>query len=133
MNDIRTPTKPGARQVAARQGSLATKPEDKLGTLVPERRYARGQIIEVSMQHQRPIKEMEKVSFPRSGTARALPIARPLLTEDMKASASKFRAEADLAEQIARSATDLEKRKVYDGLADHFRQLADAIVAGRTA
>jgi hypothetical protein len=85
------------------------------------------------MQHQRQIKEMEKASFPRPGTARALPIGRPLPKEDMKASASKFRAEADLAEQIARSATDLEKRKVYDGLADHFRQLADAIVAGRTA
>ena len=47
--------------------------------------------------------------------------------EDMKASAKKLRAEADFAEQIARSATDVEKRKLYERLAVHFRQLADEI------
>jgi hypothetical protein len=47
----------------------------------------------------------------------------------MKASANKFRAEADFADQIVRSATDPEGRS---GLAAHFRQLADAIVAKRT-
>ena len=45
----------------------------------------------------------------------------------MKASAEKLRAEADYAEQIARSATDVQKRKLYERLAVHFRQLADDI------
>lgn len=83
------------------------------------------------MQHQRPINEVEKVSFPPR-TVRVLPIGAALLTEDMKASANRFRAEADLADQIARSATDPGKSIVYEGLADHFRKLADAIVSGRT-
>ena len=55
--------------------------------------------------------------------------------EDMKASAKKLRAEADHAEQIARSATDVEKRKLYEGLAAHFRQLAgeiEKVIADRT-
>lgn len=47
--------------------------------------------------------------------------------EDMKASAVKMRAEADYAEQIARSATDLRKRELYERLATHFRQLAGEI------
>jgi hypothetical protein len=47
--------------------------------------------------------------------------------EDMKASAEKMRAEADYAEQIARSATDLKKRELYERLAAHFRQLAGEI------
>jgi hypothetical protein len=47
--------------------------------------------------------------------------------EDMKTSASKLRAEADYAEQIARSATDHQKRELYERLAAHFRQLADEI------
>jgi hypothetical protein len=47
--------------------------------------------------------------------------------QDMKASAEKLRAEAGNAEQIARSATDLQKRELYDRLAVHFRQLADEI------
>jgi hypothetical protein len=47
--------------------------------------------------------------------------------EDMKASAEKMRAEADYAEQIARSATDLRKRELYERLAAHFRQLAGEI------
>ncbi|MGO4513307.1 hypothetical protein AB4Z51_40670 [Bradyrhizobium sp. 2TAF36] len=47
--------------------------------------------------------------------------------EDMKASAEKMRAEANYAEQIARSATDLQKRELYERLAAHFRQLADEI------
>ena len=47
--------------------------------------------------------------------------------EDMKASVAKLRLEADYAEQIARSATDVEKRKLYVRLAVHFRQLADEI------
>jgi hypothetical protein len=47
--------------------------------------------------------------------------------EDMKASAEKLRAEADYAEQIARSATDVQKRKLYERLAVHFRELADEI------
>jgi hypothetical protein len=45
----------------------------------------------------------------------------------MKASASKLRAEADYAEQIARSATDHQKRELYERLAAQFRQLADEI------
>jgi hypothetical protein len=47
--------------------------------------------------------------------------------KDMKASAEKLRAEADYAEQIARSATDLQKRELYERLAAHFRQLAGEI------
>jgi hypothetical protein len=47
--------------------------------------------------------------------------------EDMKASAEKLRAEATFAEQIARSATDEDKRKLYERLAVHFRELADEI------
>ncbi len=47
--------------------------------------------------------------------------------EDMKASAEKMRAEADYAEQIARSATDLQKRELYERLAAHFRVLAGEI------
>ena len=46
---------------------------------------------------------------------------------DMKASAEKLRAEADYAEQIARSATDSQKRELYERLAAHFRQLASEI------
>jgi hypothetical protein len=55
--------------------------------------------------------------------------------EDMKASADKLRAEAAFAEQIARSATDVEKRKLYERLAVHFRQLAadiEKVMADRT-
>jgi len=47
--------------------------------------------------------------------------------QDRKASAEKLRAEADNAEQIARSATDLRKRQLYERLAVHFRQLAGEI------
>jgi len=47
--------------------------------------------------------------------------------QDMKASADKLRAEADFAEQIARSATDRQKRELYEHLAAHFRQLAGEI------
>ncbi len=47
--------------------------------------------------------------------------------KDMKASAEKMRAEADYAELIARSATDLQKRELYERLAAHFRQLASEI------
>jgi hypothetical protein len=47
--------------------------------------------------------------------------------QDMKASAEKLRSEASNAEQIARSATDLQKRELYERLAVHFRQLADEI------
>jgi hypothetical protein len=47
--------------------------------------------------------------------------------QDMKASAEKLRAEADYAEQIARSATDGQKRELYERLAVHFRQLAGDI------
>jgi hypothetical protein len=47
--------------------------------------------------------------------------------EDMKASAKKMRVEADYAEQIARSATDPQKRELYERLAAHFRQLAREI------
>jgi hypothetical protein len=47
--------------------------------------------------------------------------------EDMKASAEKLRAEADYAEQIARSATAEQKREHYERLAVHFRQLASDI------
>jgi len=49
---------------------------------------------------------------------------------------AKLRLEADYAEQIARSATDVEKRKLYERLAVHFRQLADEIekvMADRTS
>lgn len=45
--------------------------------------------------------------------------------QDMKASAEKLRAEADYAEQIARSATAVQKRDLYERLAVHFRKLAD--------
>jgi hypothetical protein len=47
--------------------------------------------------------------------------------QDMKASAEKLRVEADFAEQIARSATDRQKRELYERLAAHFRQLAGDI------
>jgi hypothetical protein len=47
--------------------------------------------------------------------------------QDMKASAEKLRAEADNAEQIARSATAVQKRELYERLAVHFRQLASDI------
>jgi hypothetical protein len=47
--------------------------------------------------------------------------------QDMKASAEKLRAEADYAEQIARSATAVQKRELYERLAVHFRQLAGEI------
>jgi hypothetical protein len=47
--------------------------------------------------------------------------------QDMKASADKLRAEADYAEQIARSATDRQKGELYQRLAAHFRQLAGEI------
>ena len=41
--------------------------------------------------------------------------------------AEKLRAEADYAEQIARSATDSQKHELYERLAAHFRQLAGEI------
>jgi hypothetical protein len=47
--------------------------------------------------------------------------------EDMKTSAEKLRAEANYAEQIARSSTSVQKRELYERLAVHFRQLADEI------
>lgn len=47
--------------------------------------------------------------------------------EDMKASAKKLGDEADFADQIARSATDQQKRELYEHLAAHFRQLAEEI------
>jgi hypothetical protein len=47
--------------------------------------------------------------------------------QDMKASAEKLRAEADYAEQIARSATAVQKRELYERLAVHFRKLASDI------
>lgn len=47
--------------------------------------------------------------------------------QDMKASAEKLRAEADYAEQIARSSPDSRKHDLYQRLAAHFRQLADEI------
>jgi hypothetical protein len=56
-----------------------------------------------------------------------------VLTEDLKASANKFRAEADFADWIARSATVSEKCKDYERLAAHFRQLADAMFDGPNA
>jgi hypothetical protein len=45
----------------------------------------------------------------------------------MKASVEKLRAEAGYAEQIATSATDLQKRELYERLAEHFRRLAGEI------
>lgn len=45
----------------------------------------------------------------------------------MQASAEKLRTEADYAEQIARNATDPQKRELYDRLAAHFRRLASEI------
>jgi hypothetical protein len=39
--------------------------------------------------------------------------------QDMKASAEKLRAEANYAEQIARSATAVQKRELYERLAAH--------------
>ena len=55
--------------------------------------------------------------------------------EDMKASAEKLRAEVDYAEQIARSATSVQKRELYERLAIHFRELAvdiEKVMADRT-
>jgi hypothetical protein len=55
--------------------------------------------------------------------------------EDMKASAEKLRAEADYADQIARSSTDVQKRELYERLAIHFRELAiniEKVMADRT-
>ena len=56
-----------------------------------------------------------------------LKAAEVKVMQDMKASAEKLRAEADYAEQIARSATDSQKRELYERLAVHFRQLASEI------
>ncbi|WP_456752545.1 MULTISPECIES: hypothetical protein [unclassified Bradyrhizobium] len=39
----------------------------------------------------------------------------------------KLHAEAEYADQIAKSATDQKKRDLYEHLAAHFRQLADHI------
>jgi len=53
---------------------------------------------------------------------------------EMKASAEKLRAEAQSAQEIARSATDLQKRELYEGLAEHFRRLArqiETVIADR--
>jgi hypothetical protein len=47
--------------------------------------------------------------------------------KDMKASADKLRVEAEYAEQIARGATDAQKRELYQRLAVHFRGLASEI------
>jgi hypothetical protein len=47
--------------------------------------------------------------------------------QDMKASVEKLRAEAENADQIAKSATAVQKRQLYERLAVHFRQLADEI------
>jgi hypothetical protein len=44
-----------------------------------------------------------------------------------RTSADKLRAEADYADQIARSATDRRKRELYERLAAHFKQLAGEI------
>jgi hypothetical protein len=85
------------------------------------------------MQHQRQIKETERVSFRQPSALGTVPSGRSVPTEDLKASANKFRAEADFADWIARSATDSEKCKEYERLAAHFRQLAHAIVAGPNA
>jgi hypothetical protein len=55
--------------------------------------------------------------------------------EEMKASVEKLRAEADYADQIARSATDEQKRELYERLAVHFRRLArdiEKVMADRT-
>ena len=55
--------------------------------------------------------------------------------EDMKASGEKLRAEADYADQIARSSTDVQKRELYERLAIHFRELAidiEKVMADRT-
>lgn len=45
----------------------------------------------------------------------------------MRASAKKLYAEAELADQIARSATDEHKRELYEHLPAHFRRLAEEI------
>ncbi|MGY3443132.1 hypothetical protein ACVW17_003133 [Bradyrhizobium sp. USDA 4473] len=47
--------------------------------------------------------------------------------KDMEASVKKLHAEAEYADQIAKSATDQKKRDLYEHLAAHFRQLADHI------
>ena len=47
--------------------------------------------------------------------------------QDMKASVEKLLAEAEFAAQIASSATDVQKRELYERLADHFRRLAGEI------
>jgi len=55
--------------------------------------------------------------------------------EDMKASVVKLRAEADYADHIARSATDEQRRELYERLAVHFRRLArdiEKVMADRT-
>ena len=48
---------------------------------------------------------------------------------DLKASADKLRADADSADQIARSAVDMQKRELYDRLAAHFRADPSIVVA----
>ena len=53
--------------------------------------------------------------------------AKVKFVQDMKASAEKLRAEADNAEHIARSATAVQKRELYERLAVHFRKLASDI------
>ena len=87
-------------------------------------------LISEVIMHQRQIRETERVSFRQPSAFRTVPSGISVLTEHLKASANKFRAEADFADWIARSATDSEKCKEYERLAAHFRQLANAIVAG---
>jgi len=61
--------------------------------------------------------------------------AKVKFMQDMKASAEKLRAEADYAEQIAKSATAVQKRELYERLAVHFRKLAsdiERVMADRT-
>ncbi|UPJ44953.1 hypothetical protein IVB40_13475 [Bradyrhizobium sp. 40] len=50
--------------------------------------------------------------------------------QDVKDSAKRLRAEADNSDRVARSATDLQKRELYEHLAVHFRKLADKIEKG---
>jgi hypothetical protein len=49
--------------------------------------------------------------------------------QDLETSAAKLRRDADHAEQIAKDATEVQKRELYVRLAAHFRQLADEVDA----
>ena len=95
------------------------------------------------MQHHRQLERSERGSFAEGDLPRARangPNRGPWRREapnrqswqptgDTLASANRFRAEADYADWLAKSATDPEKTRFYEGLAAHFRRLGEDIAS----